>query len=315
MSDKTREYFNSVGEAREFLEGKKQLQKDLNVTKISNKIWYEDAKLRVQQDGHDTHDEFQLSPTAWNQLMLKCQIPIQYAQRIPQDLLEKNVNRMLPNKDLMLRTEEDRIRGIVTPRYKPIDHLELLSGLEKFIQVSGHSLTKLFVTDDYMRWNILTGKERGREIGQAVQLGWDGINGETGMHPIARALFVLKLVCTNGMVRRDATFAFTTRHIKNKEDVLKDYWEINDTAADAMMDRIKQASVEALTASLTQDVREFVKTYIKGENDLNTFMRERRDNARQVITRMDLVDNITDYAKQHPEAVRREIESYAGSII
>jgi hypothetical protein len=305
-----KQYFNSIQEAKDFLEDKKVKQVDEVFTCDGNALEFKDNKIYSKVG--DRTKEYSLTPTAEAQLLNRCKIPVNFANRIPQDLLENNVNRLFPKQSLLFRTESDKIRAILTPRYRPINHLDLIDGLKKV--TANFSVNKLFITDDFMRWSVLSEKRIGHEIGQVVQTGFEGVNGETGLYQLSRSLFSLKIVCLNQMVMVDQKFSYCTRHIKDKDIVLKDYFDIS-CADNTILAQYKQASEEVISDKIINNVKLFIERFITEPDDIEDFLTKKRADSGQIMRKIDIIDNLTDFAKEKPEETRREIESFAGSIM
>ena len=85
----------------------------------------DDGRLVVDGTPH------RLLPRALDQLAAKLRVPASYLGRCPTDLAATNVNRWLETSDarLLVRFDGDAVRAVLSTRYRPVSHLDVVRGL------------------------------------------------------------------------------------------------------------------------------------------------------------------------------------------
>ena len=74
-----------------------------------------------------------LRPRAQSLMANRLGIPMQYLQRCPAEVQAYNLNHWIlhePNPELFFRFDGNEVRAIFTPRYRPMDNLEVLERLD-----------------------------------------------------------------------------------------------------------------------------------------------------------------------------------------
>jgi hypothetical protein len=118
------------------------------------------------------------------------------------------------NEQLFVRFDGNEVRAVFTPRYIPADNLEVL---DRLLQM-GFSLdtpVQASVDDSFMMLNIPDG-DKMFSIGEdKMTPGISISNSEVGIAALSISAFVLRLVCTNGLIRQTAVSA-SYRHVSAK---------------------------------------------------------------------------------------------------
>ena len=134
-------------------------------------------------------------------------------------------HRSLPYRKLRignLRTPsggtESAIRGLVSKRYLPIDHVELLKDMRKLSELHDYRVVDYHVSSSHMvlRMACDSGK---RLMSKSLELR----NSEVGSGSVRLLAGVMRLVCSNGMigeVRKDVT---RIRHVERRRRVSLDW--------------------------------------------------------------------------------------------
>lgn len=168
------------------------------------------------QIGHQQHT---LAPVAARSISTRLGVPYQYLERCPAQLQAENLNHWLrseKNKELFFRFDGDEVRAIFTPRYVPIDNLEILQtlfqiGLRPNIAVQVHFDAGMLVLNipDPQKAFDLPGNDR-------LMPGLSIANSEVGLSSLSVSAYLLRLVCTNGLIARENIGSTSHRHISEK---------------------------------------------------------------------------------------------------
>ncbi|MDI6615858.1 MAG: DUF932 domain-containing protein [Syntrophaceae bacterium] len=195
---------------------------------------YSDHDVPVREiEFHDLENvsidktSYPIQPIAQQSVANRLGIPITYLRRCPPEVQRYNMNYWIKyekNEELFFRFKGNEVRAIFTPRYVPTDNLEILEQLQGL----GYPLdtpVQASVDDAFMMVNILDG-EKGFSInGDRMTPGIAISNSEVGIAALSIAAFVLRLVCTNGLVSRTKVSA-SYRHISAK--ILEDFPRVLD---------------------------------------------------------------------------------------
>lgn len=144
-------------------------------------------------------------------------IPIQYLRKCPAEVQAFNMNHWIKhekNKNLFFRFDGDEVRAIFTPRYIPIDNNMLLDHLLS----SGYqpeTRVQCSLDDEFMLVSIPDDRDTFRVNGDRMTPGIAVSNSEVGLASLSVSAFILRLVCTNGMVSK-TNFSASYRHVSEK---------------------------------------------------------------------------------------------------
>ena len=168
---------------------------------------------------------YPVKPIAQQEIANRLGIPIQYLRRCPEDVQKYNMNFWIKrekNEQLFVRFDKDEVRAVFTPRYIPTDNLEVM---ERLLQM-GFSLNtpvQASVDDSFMMLNIPDGDKMFTVNGDKMTPGISISNSEVGIASLSISAFVLRLVCTNGMINKTAVSA-SYRHVSAK--ILNEFPEV-----------------------------------------------------------------------------------------
>ena len=167
-----------------------------------------------------SRDVLPLTDWAHSQVSNKLEIPKKYYDKMRErnpELLARNINEWLPDKDkLLLRTLDGNVRAVLSDRYKIMDnHDLLLSCLEEFKDM-GAELHRADLTESHMYIKAIVPHTR-EEItqGDTVIPGVIIQNSEVGAGAFKVLPFMLREVCTNGMIGEST---ITKIHLGRKQD-------------------------------------------------------------------------------------------------
>jgi len=154
-------------------------------------------------------------------------IPHSYLKKCPTDIQAMNLNHWITrerNDQLFVRFDEDEVRAFFTLKYTPVDNFEVLERLDSL----GYDLdTRVQCNLDpvFMSLSIPDGKQSFEINGEKMTPGISISNSEVGLASLTVAVFVLRLVCTNGLVSK-AEIGASYRHVSSK--ILTEFPQVLD---------------------------------------------------------------------------------------
>ena len=177
-----------------------------------------DIKFRDVETISINGEDHPLRPVAQREISNRLGVPHQYLQRCPQELQAVNLNHWLPeerNEQLFFRFDGDEVRAIFTPRYTPVDNMEVINrlgdngyGQDTPVQCHLDGEFMLLNIPDADRAFKLNGKEEMRP-GISIR------NSEVGLSSLMISAFVLRLICTNGLVSKTSVDS-AYRHVSTR---------------------------------------------------------------------------------------------------
>ena len=193
--------------------------------------WHLASAEGINLPGLDTQ-AVGLSEHAHRNLATWCGIPWKYYERLLCDdaqdqLLARNVNHWFVGTPArrMVRTLHGDARAVLSDRYARIDNHDVLQVVLPAMMNSnaGWVFHQAAITDTRMYMKaVLPRVETAVEVGDPVQLGMVMSNSEVGDGRLWFRPFVLRLVCTNGMVMADNALSRTHLTAPQEEGYLSD---------------------------------------------------------------------------------------------
>jgi hypothetical protein len=144
-------------------------------------------------------------------------IPFQYLRKCPPEIQSVNLNYWIEhekNDQLFFRFDGREVRAIFTPKYKPVDNFEVCERLDS-MGYSPDTQVQCSLDPEFMSLSILDGKKAFDVNGDKFKPGISISNSEVGLASLSIAAFILRLICTNGMVSKTEISA-SYRHVSTK---------------------------------------------------------------------------------------------------
>jgi len=144
-------------------------------------------------------------------------IPFQYLRKCPPEIQSMNLNYWIEhekNEQLFFRMDGQEVRAIFTPKYKPVDNFEICERLDS-MGYGSDTQVQCSLDPEFMSLSILDGKKAFDVNGDKFKPGISISNSEVGLASLSIAAFILRLVCTNGMVSKTEISA-SYRHVSTK---------------------------------------------------------------------------------------------------
>jgi len=304
--------FQGVHECLAHLE--KQENKDRTVA--LNDLNYRNGKLNgnlVNQTGIET-------------LLSRIGIPYNYADKIPEDLLDYNINRMLGehgSDKAKVRFQNGVVRAVVSEKYQPVDDLALMKILAK--KVNGtYQAKNIIVSDRFTRLSVVNNDKPIEAKKDDVWYGgFDLFNSGTGFHAFLLYDFLWRMWCSNGAVSKEALSS--VRHIHRGTPILKAQARLRECITNSGVKAKEQiiAMTEARVDKpyLNSVERRLVPVF--GVKESKRFREDQLDGYSSLIkqrvrTKYDVVDVVTRKAHEFEEndfGKQRELEMIGGNLI
>ena len=160
-----------------------------------------------------------LLENAQRQLANRLGIPFPYLKRCPEELAVENLSHWITeekNEKLFFRFDGAYVRAIFTPRYTPVDNLEIINRL--FTLGYGYNTpVQLRLDDSFMSISIPDSKMTFDLDGNGdrVNPGLCFANSEVGLSAVHVTAYMLRLVCANGMLAKASGTSASKRHISS----------------------------------------------------------------------------------------------------
>ncbi len=169
-------------------------------------------------------------PLAQRAISARLGVPYAYLQKCPQEIQADNLNYWISKVErekLFFRFDASAIRAVFTERYIPIDNFEIMERLD-FMGYKPDTQVQCSLDDEFMSLSIPDGKQAFSINGDKFKPGISISNSEVGLASCSISSFVLRLVCTNGLISQSSVQA-SYRHISNK--ILSEFPDVMNKVA------------------------------------------------------------------------------------
>ncbi|MCK5602995.1 DUF932 domain-containing protein [Candidatus Pacearchaeota archaeon] len=165
--------------------------------------------------GSETHP---MKPIAQMSIAQRLGIPHHYLKKCTPDLQAANMNHWIKhekNEEIFMRFDGDKVRAIFTPRYVPVDNMEVMRKLEE-MAFDPDTEVQCHLDSGFMLLNIPAPEQSFKIHGDEMTPGISISNSEVGLSSLALAAYILRLICTNGLVTTEEVMSARYRHISHK---------------------------------------------------------------------------------------------------
>lgn len=346
--------FDSIADARGFLNNREV--EDFSV-KAGDKGWgFEGDLISVGGWSYPISDSF---IQAFSHFMHPS-VPIKFAREVPADLFGAIGNRLLragkiKGRKFQIRVERwrdpksgNQIRAvaqtIVSDKYRWVNHEDVL---DEALKVTGHG--EVTLTDTMLRiksrldsftahtWDV----RKANRIEDEHIIGFEILNSETRNLALSVMPYVLRLVCTNGMVApvADLENGWKHKHLIDPEEALRQVREIindperwkraaeiytarSETLSHTLMAEYSSGSDQYLIVKGMEDALAEAKYDLGEIVDADRVTEMLRGLGRSVdgepssrLTVYDLHNGITRMARKESPETQRALEVYAGNFL
>jgi hypothetical protein len=205
------------------------MQKLTTLEKVSNRIDALSANCFDQNvdvpelsfDNLDTvniaREPHTLRPIAQRSISNRLGIPYPYLKRCPEDIQALNLNHWITkerNEQLLFRFDGQDVRAVFTLKYTAVDNFEVMERLDS-LGYGPDTEVQCHLDPEFMSLSIPDGNKAFDINGDRFKPGISISNSEVGLASLSIAAFVLRLICTNGMVTKTDVSA-SYRHVSTK---------------------------------------------------------------------------------------------------
>jgi hypothetical protein len=193
-------------------------------------------------------------------------IPFNYLQKCPTELQAEQMNHWIKSEkreQLFVRFDGQEVRAVFTPRYKPVDNFEVLARLDE-MGYGANTQVQCHHDSEFMLLSIPDGRRSFKINGDKMTPGISISNSEIGLASLSISAFILRLVCTNGMVSKTEISA-SYRHVSTK--ILTELPTVFERVADGLgkqKDRLK-LSLESPVTDPFMTIGNFNRQFALGE--------------------------------------------------
>lgn len=156
-------------------------------------------------------------PVAQRSISARLGIPYQYLARCPPEMQAENLNHWIKEEkhdQLFFRFDGNVVRAIFTPRYVPVDNFEVFERLDS-MGYSPETIVQCALDPEFMTISIPDGKRAFDINGDKFTPGLSISNSEVGLASLSISAFILRIVCTNGLISKSDVSA-SYRHVSTK---------------------------------------------------------------------------------------------------
>jgi len=158
--------------------------------------------LQTVNIGNDHHP---LKTVAQWEISNRLGVPYSYLRKCPEDVQAYNLNHWIKkerNDELFFRFDGQEVRAVFTPRYVPVDNVTVMEKLDN-LGFGPETKVQSRMDGNFIMLNIPDpGKEFAIQAKDKMRPGISIGNSETGIASLSIAAFILRLVCTNGLISR-----------------------------------------------------------------------------------------------------------------
>jgi hypothetical protein len=221
--------------------------------------------LETMKVGDERHT---LRTVAQRSIAWRLGIPYNYLAKCPQELQAEQMNHWIKSEkreQLFVRFDGEEVRAVFTPRYKPVDNFEVIARLDE-MGYTPDTKVQCSLDGEFMLLSIPDGRRQFKINGDRMTPGISISNSEVGLASLSVSAFILRLVCTNGMVAKTEISA-SYRHVSNK--ILTELPQVFEKVADGLgrqKERLK-ISLESPVADPLATIERFNRQFALGERE------------------------------------------------
>jgi hypothetical protein len=261
------------------------------------------SALRFAESGRLAlgRETYRLQGQALDQIAGRLRVPANYLRRCPAELRATNLNHWLNevSGDVLVRFDKHEVRAMLSDRYQPVSHLELVQSLLTTCPSSSPVRYELNSTSFFLQV-LRPAEERSLLGGVSAQ------NSETGHLVVELNALIYRVICTNGLILSGGEVNVRRRHtrdagatVEELKQIIAQAWPnaarhadrfeamrmIRATPTEPVMNRIdqeyrlneRQVAAVRLAASVEPGYTLFdvINAYTRAGNDASLCLEER----------------------------------------
>jgi hypothetical protein len=222
--------------------------------------------LETMKIGDERHT---LRTVAQRSIAWRLGIPYNYLAKCPQELQAEQMNHWIKSErreQLFVRFDGEEVRAVFTPRYKPVDNFEVLARLDE-MGYTPDTKVQCSLDGEFMLLSIPDAKRSFKINGDRMSGGIALSNSEVGLASLSVSAFILRLVCTNGMIAKSEIASASYRHVSTK--ILTELPQVFQKVCAGLSrqkDRLK-LSLESPVADPLATIERFNRQFALGERE------------------------------------------------
>jgi hypothetical protein len=221
--------------------------------------------LETMKIGDERHT---LRTVAQRSIAWRLGIPYNYLAKCPPEMQRVQMNHWIKSEkrdQLFLRFDGMDVRAVFTPRYIPVDNFQVLERLDA-MGYTPDTKVQCSLDSEFMLLSIPDGRRQFKINGDRMTPGISISNSEVGLASLSVSAFILRLVCTNGMVAKDE-IATSYRHVSTK--ILTELPQVFEKVADGLgkqKERLK-LSLDSPVSDPFATIQRFNKQFALGDRE------------------------------------------------
>jgi len=221
--------------------------------------------LKTVKIGGNAHP---LRTIAQRSIAWRLGIPFNYLTKCPPKIQALNMNHWIEhekNDQLFFRFDGRDVRAVFTPKYKPINQLDLVMELYA-MGYRPETQVQCSLDDTFMSLSIMDGERTFDVNGDRFRPGTAISNSEVGLSSLSISAFILRLVCTNGLVSKTELSA-SYRHVSTK--ILTEFPQILEKVSVELGQQRRQIglSMESPVDDPLATIDSFNRQFLLGEKE------------------------------------------------
>jgi hypothetical protein len=214
-------------------------------------------------------ERYTLRTVAQRSIAWRLGIPFNYLQKCPPELQAEQMNHWIKHEkreQLFVRFDgQEEVRAVFSTRYRPMDNFEILARLDE-MGYTPDTKVQCHHDAEFMLLSIPDGKRSFKINGDRMTPGISISNSEVGLASLSVSAYLLRIVCSNGMVAKTEISA-SYRHVSTK--ILIELPQVFERVADGLgkqKDRLK-LSLESPVADPLATIERFNRQFALGEQE------------------------------------------------
>lgn len=180
-----------------------------------------DGALNLAVKNGTNLERYEVGPIAARQIATRLNIPWGYMERMISEyphLAAANANVWLKKSGdtRLLRILDGKCRAYLSNKYRRLDNLEIFESILPALKnVKDLDVVKAQLTDTHMIIKICSKKMKANltNVGDAVKAGFVASSSELGLGSVRLEHFLLRLVCSNGLITSSTDLASRKLHL------------------------------------------------------------------------------------------------------
>jgi hypothetical protein len=213
-----------------------------------------DVSFESLADVRIGNESFRMRTMAGQGMAARLRVPYQYLSRCDADLQAHNLNywvekQKAKSSELLLRFDGNAVRAVLSRKYVPIDNMQVVDEMAS-LGIQDDADVQCYVDDRFMMLNVPSPEKKFALLKKDEMMpGVSVSNSEVGLASFSVAAFMLRLICTNGMISKHHIEKSSYRHTSHK--VLQQLPNILEDATSSL-DLLQHSMKEALKVKIEE---------------------------------------------------------------